>query len=514
MKKHFLCAAFLVLVCCTPQEMEGAIKRIQVEGSNVSTKETFNPDTLYSRWAINSRLGSYSNKSSSGNPRLRGLNFTSPYGVTKATMDSWDYVPGLVARAVLKASEYYASKSFSTPWLEAVYDWADSKANGKDLFTSSKKDDIDWLNAAKIFADLYKQIGSGTAGWCETQMTAAVTLLRDSHGRIPADDPLYLADAAGGFWHKGNYQYQMWCDGQYMGPAMWAEWLGTFKNSGYAGWATEWADIANQLDICCKYTYSVEDHLFFHAMNAYVNTASCPWEVASGTQHSKEAWGRGAGWLFAALVDILEYMPAGIDVKANFTYPDGVAATDVDSKTRLTYYLKLMADGLAARQDASGCWPQLLRYDAGTTPSGASNANYLESSASSMFCYAYLKAVRLGLLSGTTIDKTSATVTYATVAKRGFEGVVNNFVCKQSDGSIFVIQSCESAGLDDDRAGDAAYYLGDNNDTRINDATEGKCLGPFILAATEYERAYPPAAAPESEPAGGECRCLRVTITE
>lgn len=512
MNKHLFLAVCL-FTALFPHASKAAQTRIQVSGSNVTTKEVFNPDTLYSRWAINSRLGSYSNKSSSGSPKLRGLNFTSPYGVTKATTDSWDYVPGLVARSVLKASEYYANEEFSTPWLTAVYDWAYSKAYDQDLFTSSKKDDIDWLNAAKIFADLYKQKGAGTAEWCQTQMTNAVTLLRDSHGRIPANNADYLADAAGGFWHKGDYKYQMWCDGQYMGPAMWAEWLGTFKSASYSNWVTEWTDIANQLDICCKYTYSSTDRLFFHAMNAYVNTSSCPWSVASGTQHSQEAWGRGAGWLFAALVDILEYMPAGIDVKTNFTYPDGETAANVDSKTRLTYYLKLMADGLAARQDpTTHCWPQLLRYDVGSTPSGASNANYIESSASSMFCYAYLKAVRLGLLTGDTTDKNGYTVSYANLAKRGFEGVVSNFVCKQSDGSIFVIQSCESAGLDSSRAGNAAYYLADNKDTRINDATEGKCLGPFILAAVEYERAYPPQAA-AVEPDNG-CRCLKVTISE
>lgn len=489
MKHTFLFALLLALFL--PLPMQAEIKRIQVSGENL-TPVTFNSDTLYSRWIINSRLGSYANKSKSGSPRLRGFGFASPYGITKATADDWDYVPGLVARAVLDAIECYKDSAFSQPWLAAIDTWATNKAKGQTLFSDTKKDDIDWLNAAKVFSDLYRL---KKYSWCQDQMTNAVLLLKNKHARIgmngKADYNSAQSDAIGGFFHKGNYPYQMWCDGQYMGPAMWAEWLGVFQSaSSYTEWENDWKDIANQLDIVCRYTYSPSDKLFFHGMTAALST-NYTWTPVADTFHSQEAWGRGAGWLFAALVDILEFMPAGIDVRATFTYPDGKQVTNVDSRTRLLYYLTLMADGLAKRQDPSThCWTQLLRYDNGTIPSGATNPNYIESSASSMFVYAYLKAIRLGLLTGTTTDKSGATVTYKELAKRGFEGVVTHFICKQSKGDIQIIQSCESAGLDGGRPGNADYYLGNNNDTRINDASEGKALGPFILAAVEYERAY------------------------
>ena len=48
-----------------------------------------------------------------------------------------------------------------------------------------------------------------------------------------------------------------------------------------------------------------------------------------------------------------------------------------------------------------------------------------------------------------------------------------------------------------------------NKDVPIQDNTEGKVLGAYLMAAVEYERAYPPEAA-----AGAECRCLRVSISE
>lgn len=41
-----------------------------------------------------------------------------------------------------------------------------------------------------------------------------------------------LAGAAGGWWHKSFYTDQMWCDGQYMGPALLAQMANEY--TGYA----------------------------------------------------------------------------------------------------------------------------------------------------------------------------------------------------------------------------------------------------------------------------------------
>ena len=113
MKHTFLFALLLALFL--PHAMQAEIKRIQVSGENL-TPVTFNSDTLYSRWIINSRLGSYANKSENYSPRLRGFGFASPYRITKAKADGWDYVPGLVARAVLVlgAAAYYFYGGFCT----------------------------------------------------------------------------------------------------------------------------------------------------------------------------------------------------------------------------------------------------------------------------------------------------------------------------------------------------------------------------------------------------------------
>ena len=56
-----------------------------------------------------------------------------------------------------------------------------------------------------------------------------------------------------------------------------------------------------------------------------------------------------------------------------------------------------------------------------------------------------------------------------------------------SDGVLTITGSCQSAGLSKDRWGNAAYYL-IGKDVPIQDNTEGKVLGAFLMAAAEYER--------------------------
>jgi hypothetical protein len=94
-----------------------------------------------------------------------------------------------------------------------------------------------------------------------------------------------------------------------------------------------------------------------------------------------------------------------------------------------------------------------------------------------MFTYAYYKGIRLGIL-----DKS----VYKPVADKAYLGLINTFVVEESNGKIKLIQSCESAGLSNTRKGDASYYLC-GSDVVINNDTEGKVLGPFIMASLEYE---------------------------
>ncbi|MCE1154970.1 MAG: glycoside hydrolase family 88 protein, partial [Bacteroidales bacterium] len=64
---------------------------------------------------------------------------------------------------------------------------------------------------------------------------------------------------------------------------------------------------------------------------------------------------------------------------------------------------------------------------------------------------------------------------------------IDTFVVEEPSGTIKLIGSCESAGLSGSRKGDADYYLC-GSDVAIHNDTEGKVLGPFIMASLEFER--------------------------
>ncbi len=449
---------------------------------------TFNADTIYSRWLLNSRLNNFHNKD-----KTRGFTFTSPYGVSQATVDSWDYVPGLVCKAAYCAIDaYIGNPSWEvnhTPFYNCVIGWTDDMAESSHI-SSSNQSNIDDKNAAKIFCEAYALTND------DKYKTAVLPFIQSLEGTsLPHSKIESPNTGAGGFWHKPNYQNQMWLDGQYMGPALWAEYLG--KCSPATNNTASWASIALQFDIIYEQLYDSEKKLFYHAFasESADNNKVSAW-LADGTRHSKEYWGRGTGWLFAALVDVLEFMPSGIDIK-----------NGQDCKTRLTNYLNTVAEGLKLRQDDSGCWTQLLQYPEGYVPEGGSKANYLEASCSFMFTYAYLKGMRLGLLSK---------ATYEATAIKAFKGCVATFLTTGSNGELNVRQSCESAGLDGSRLGTALYYLNDGDggsDTKINNNSEGKALGPAIMASAEYERAYYVKSASPS-PSPSSCNCLKATSVD
>ncbi|MGC3979259.1 MAG: hypothetical protein QM751_14130 [Paludibacteraceae bacterium] len=64
------------------------------------TAAPFRADSIYSKWAIDSRMGDFRNKS-----KTEG--FLTPSNPRNAT---WDYVSGLVAKSILKAWEQYESQ--------------------------------------------------------------------------------------------------------------------------------------------------------------------------------------------------------------------------------------------------------------------------------------------------------------------------------------------------------------------------------------------------------------------
>ena len=397
------------------------------------------------------------------------------------TQSKFDYVPGLVAKAVLEAIAYYQDSAFVKPWYYSMEAYGNKYAVGTDAKDHSKSNTLDDLNACKLYfglSDLSKPgakfANATTYANCQTAETSALKGLENYNKTYSISSEISQAFCGddtytGGWWHKNTYKNEMWCDGQYMGPALLAQLLHDDKTFTGKTDTECWDIIARQFTMTWGKLWDDDKKLLYHAFSAVPANDSYWADQTKGAHYgvSAEFWARAEGWYFLALIDVLELMPS--------SHPQYAVLRD---------YLNQIAQGLVARQDAAtGCWCQLLQYANGVTPAGCSTSNYLESSGSALFVAGFLKGQRLGLFD----------TDYSAVAKKGYRGLIEQFLVRDRGGNKYALtQSCASAGLSNDRKGDAKYYLAEseNKDTKIASPTEGKVLGAFILAAVEYERAY------------------------
>ncbi|WP_308591838.1 glycoside hydrolase family 88 protein, partial [uncultured Prevotella sp.] len=449
----------------------------------------FNSDVRYSQWAINSRTNDfYANTTSFGLATYKADG--TKLNDRKDTKGKLDYVPGLVSKSIIEAADYYQSFDWSKPWFFTVKEYGNTYY--KDVQTTGES--FDNLNATKLYIGIYNNKYATDAD----KSNAKTALASVKTGFINANKTYVIPTGtlaekagnkvAGGWWHKKIYQNQMWLDGAYMGSALLAQLTQFYGASDnvFGSKKADWEMVAKQMNIVWNMCWNSKDRLMYHAFDATAtakakDNSSNTWFGLSSTTpyvfHSAAYWGRADAWYLYALVDVLEAMKA-----------DGQESTN--NYTTLKSHLDELAAGIAARQDkTTGGWYQLLDKDASfksTNYNGSSknDANYIETSATSLFSAAFFKAVRLGLLSDS----------YKDVAKNAFEGLVNNFMTYDANGGIQIWGSCKSAGLGGGnyRDGSNEYYLSGSDVTMVNkgETTEGKVLGGFIMAATEYERAY------------------------
>lgn len=449
----------------------------------------FNSGVRYSQWAINSRLHDfYGNQKKFGfdyydqkGTKTKGVTWYKLDGKTEVTR-SFDYVAGLVGKATLEAADYYENFDWSKSWFYAAQGYATDTPYANDKMT------LDNMNAAKMYlpilaGKLHSTEAENVANNAIANVVKHMKTYNTTYVIGSGKSALNNTNANdvqkkmfGGWFHKStDYTDQMWCDGQYMGPALLAQIIKhNGKNNNISD--NDWDIVAKQFNITWEQLYDSTTGLLYHGFTANPgDNASTAWAGISkekGIYHSASFWGRANAWYFLALVDVLEAMPA-----------------DNTNYNTLKGYLTTLAAGIKKKQDEkTGCWYQVLDK----TPASLTG-NYLEASCSSIFTAAYLKAIRLGLL-----DKT----TYEPVAKKAYEGLVNQFMVYDNtdNNTIQLVKSCTSAGLggSNNRKGNDDYYLNGTDASVVTSSdisseyyyTEGKVLGGFIMAATEYERAY------------------------
>ena len=438
---------------------------------------TFNSGVRYSQWAINSRLYDfYGNQKAYGFAPWDATNGKGNYA-NKSNMKI-DYVAGLVGKATLEASDYYSSFDWAKPWFKSA------EAYATDYKYSQTKDKmtLDNMNAAKMALHIVNNNWASdnakiTASAAITAIINDLKYYNENYviGGTKSDVKEATANDVqkkmlGGWFHKYNYVDQVWCDGMYMGPALLAQ-LINYKDASSNVSNDDWSLLTKQFTITWEQLRDAKTGLMYHGMTATPTTTDWSKATDATSYHSGAFWGRANAWYMLALVDVLEVMPSN---NANYS--------------KLKGYLENLAASIASYQNEDGTWYQVLDQK-----DNALNGNYEESSCSALFTAAYLKAIRLKLLDSNK---------YETMAKKAYVALVDKFMSydKNDNSKIQILGSCCSAGLGTNnkylRDGSRRYYIDGNDSKAVTGEntgfyyTEGKVLGGFIMAATEYERAY------------------------
>lgn len=477
---------------------------VKAADSNGGVK--FNSGVRYSQWAINSRLHDF--KESTNNCGFDLYDKDGKLTKAAATWKKYDtgltkrfhYVPGLVAKAILESADFYKEFDWSKPWFYSAQAYAQEVTYNNNTSAPT----LDAMNAVKMYFPILSSCLKSSN--IETKANTAISKLatdlknyNDNFSIGGKNSSLKETDAndtqkgmLGGWFHKStDYVDQMWLDGAYMGSGTLAQLAEYYKgNTNIFGSTSEdWDMVTKQLNIVWDNCWDSNKQLMYHAFSATGDAkaksdGAATWAGLSTTApvyHSAAFWGRANAWYLYALVDALEAMK-------------NCDQGNTKNYTTLKTHLEAQAAGILKWQDQqTGGWYQIMdknnTYNAnsysGETWTSSYN-NYIETSASTIFAAALFKAVRLGLLGDT----------YKAAAKKAFEGIVENFVVQDSNnGTINIWSSSLSAGLGGKsyRDGSNDYYILGKDTKRVlkeDNYTEGKVLGGFIMAATEYERAY------------------------
>ena len=387
-----------------------------------------------------------------------------PYLLDFSDQPKWSYVMGIELEGMLDTYLCYGGKdilNYCKEYTDTMI-YADGNIRGYNILDYN----LDNIRTGHFVTRMYQH-------WPEAKNLKAMQLMM----KQLQDQPRTIADKV--FWHKAIYAYQVWLDGIFMGLPF--RTLTAPITEAVSGKKTNhkvqsskfkiqsiYDDAVNQLQITYQRTLDPKTGLNRHAYDETRNTFWADKE----TGLSQHCWGRAQGWYTMALIEVLDALPE-----------------DYARRQDVIDLLQKDFDAILKWQDkATGTWYQVM-------DSPGREGNYLESTCTSMFTYALLKAVRKGYVN----EK------YLAAGIKAYKGIVNNFIKVNPDKTISLTHCCEVAGLgpaetpevvaamkkinpkgsvreNKRRDGSYSYYLSERQ--RDNDA---KGLGPFIWASLEME---------------------------
>jgi len=338
----------------------------------------------------------------------------------------WHYEYGLALRAI----EQVWLKTGDTKYYDYIKHDIDAfvSDDGRIKTYSVEEYNLDQINAGRLLFTLHRATG-------DEKYKKAAYLLREQLRSQPRT-------SEAGFWHKKIYPYQMWLDSIYMASPFYAEFGKTF------GEPAAFDDVARQIILIETHTRDTKTGLLYHGWD---ESRKMGWANPE-TGCSPHFWSRAMGWYVMAIMDVLDYLP-----------PDHPKRPDI-----LAIFERTIAALIKVQDQSTGLWYQVLDQ-------GNREGNYLEASGSCMFVYSIAKAVRQGHLPEASLD----------VARKGYQGVLNNLIRVDEQGLVNLEKTCGGAGLGGTpyRDGSYEYYIHERIVTN-----DYKGVGPFILASLEMEQ--------------------------
>ncbi|WP_266366377.1 glycoside hydrolase family 88 protein [Tellurirhabdus rosea] len=339
----------------------------------------------------------------------------------------WEYETGVLFRGL----EQVWYRTGDARYFDFIKKTMDRYVGNDGHIRTYKQEDfnIDHVTPGRALLMLYQQTLPN-----KEKYRKAADLLREQLAKQPRTKE-------GGFWHKKRYPYQMWLDGLYMGEPFYAEYSLLFNQP------ENFNDIINQFVWMEQHARDAKTGLLYHGWD---ESREQKW-ADKQTGKSPNFWSRAMGWYAMALVDVLDYIPQN--------HP---------RRGEVVAILQRIMPAVAKYQDPKeGLWYQVTDKIGG-------KGNYLEASGSAMFVYALAKGVRLGYLPSALMAN----------AKRGYEGMLKNFISTDKDGYIHLEKTVSVSGLGGNpyRDGSYEYYL--SEPIRQDDL---KGVGPFIMASVEME---------------------------